>query len=79
MFYLSQNSVLAESVDEKADSISLGTPRTLFSAANYGAANVTSYDVTADGRRFLITELNSPKGPVPLTLVTNWDAELKTI
>jgi hypothetical protein len=69
---------LAVDVDEKGDSISLGTPRTLFSAATYGAVNATSYDVTADGRRFLVTEPNSPKGPVPLTLVTNWNAELKT-
>ena len=80
LFYAARNSILVVSVDEKPDSISLGTPRTLFSAANYanyGAANVTYYDVTADGRRFLVTEANSPKGSVPLTLVTNWDAALK--
>ena len=78
LFYLSGNSVMAVDVDEKADSISLGTPRTLFSAANYGGVNVTSFEVTADGQRFLMTEPNSPKSPVPLTLVTNWNAELKT-
>jgi hypothetical protein len=65
-------------VDEKPDSISLGTPYILFSAANYGAAApVNFFDVTANGQRFLVTEANSPKGPVPLTLVTNWDAALK--
>ena len=37
----------------------------------------TYYDVTANGQRFLMKEANSPKGPVPLTLVTNWDAALK--
>jgi tricorn protease-like protein len=78
LFYLSGNSVLAVDVDERGDSISLGSPHTLFSAANYGAANATSFEVTADGRRFLVIEPNSPKGPVPLTLVTNWNAELKT-
>jgi len=78
LFYASRNSILAVSVDEKPDSISLGTPHTIINAANYAAAApVNFYDVTADGRRFLMTEANSPKGPVPLTLVTNWDAALK--
>jgi Tol biopolymer transport system component len=77
LFYLSEtrNSVLAVGFDRKADSISLETPRTLF--ANDTAALFSFYDVTADGRRFLITEPNSPNGPIPLTLVTNWDAALK--
>jgi len=67
------------SVDEKPDSISLGTPQTIISAANYAAAApVNFYDVTANGQRFLMTEANSPKAPAPLTLVTNWDAALKT-
>jgi DNA-binding winged helix-turn-helix (wHTH) protein/Tol biopolymer transport system component len=78
LFYFSakKNSVLAVNVDEKADSISLGSPHTLFSVYNYGSP-FTFYDVTADGRRFLITEANSTNGPVPLTLVTNWSAEVK--
>ena len=78
LFYSARNSVLAVSVDEKPDSISLGTPHTIISAVGYGAAApVNFYDVTANGQRFLMTEANSPKGPVPLTLVTNWDAALK--
>lgn len=78
LFYALRNSILAVSVDEKPDSISLGTPHTIISAANYAAAApVNFYDVTANGQRFLMTEANSPKGTVPLTLVTNWDAALK--
>jgi Tol biopolymer transport system component len=79
LFYLSptRNSIVAVSVDEKTNSISLGTPRTLFSLADYGAPLISTYDVTADGQRFLIAETNSPKSTVPLTLVTNWDAALK--
>jgi Tol biopolymer transport system component len=78
LFYAWRNSILAVSVDEKPDSISLGTPHTIISAANYAAgAPVNFYDVTANGQRFLMTEANSPKGIVPLTLVTNWDAALK--
>jgi hypothetical protein len=80
LFYGTRNNIVAVSVDEKPDSISLGTPHTILSAANYGAVNGESlnfFDVTANGQRFLMTEANSPKGSVPLTLVTNWDAELK--
>jgi hypothetical protein len=78
LLYAWRNSILAVSVDEKPDSISLGTPHTIISAANYAAAApVNFYDVTANGQRFLMTEANSPKGTVPLTLVTNWDAALK--
>jgi Tol biopolymer transport system component len=78
LFYAARNSILAVSVDEKPDSISLGAPHTIISAANYAAAGPANfYDVTANGQRFLMTEANSPKGPVPLTLVTNWDATLK--
>jgi Tol biopolymer transport system component len=78
LFYFSepQNSMMAVNVDEKTDEISLGSPRALFHLAN-NAVIFGPFDVTADGRRFLISETNSPAGNVPLTLVTNWDAELK--
>ncbi len=78
LFYFSepQNSMMAVSVDEKAEDISLGSPRALFQLVN--KTEITGpFDVTADGRRFLITETNFSAGTVPLTLVTNWDAELK--
>jgi Tol biopolymer transport system component len=75
-FSLSQNSMMAVIVDEKAEDLSLGSPRALFHLA-HNAAIFAPFDVTPDGRRFLIAETNSPVGTVPLTLVTNWDAELK--
>ena len=77
LFYFSvpQNSMMAVNVDEKAETLSLGSPRALFHLANAGIYG--QFDVTPDGRRFLIVEINSPAGTVPLTLVTNWDAELK--
>jgi hypothetical protein len=68
--------MMAVNVDEKAGELSLGPPRTLFHLAN-NAENFSLFDVTPDGQRFLISETNSPSGTVPLTLVTNWEAELK--
>jgi len=60
----------------KAEDLSLGSPRALFHLVN-NAAIFGPFDATPDGRRFLIAETNSPAGTVPLTLVMNWDAELK--
>jgi Tol biopolymer transport system component len=80
LFYFSdaQNSMMAVNVDEKPEGITLGSPRVLFHLANNTwIFRVPLFDVTADGRRFLMTETKSPAGTVPLTLVTNWDAELK--
>lgn len=79
LFYFSvpQNSIMAVNVDEKAEQISLGSPRALFHPAGRIQPSTGIFDVTADGRRFLIVETNSPSGTVPLTLVTNWEAELK--
>jgi Tol biopolymer transport system component len=78
LFYLSplQPNVMAVNVDEKADEISLGSPRTLFHLANT-VPGTQSLGVRPDGQRFLILTTNQPSGPVPLTLVTNWNADLK--
>jgi Tol biopolymer transport system component/DNA-binding winged helix-turn-helix (wHTH) protein len=76
LFYFSrpQGSMMAVNVDEKAEEVSLGSPRELFHLANKAVLN-SPFDVTADGRRFLIAEAYPPTGP--LTLVTNWEVELK--
>jgi Tol biopolymer transport system component len=58
-------------------SFEAGTPTTLFEAhmVNAGTTNLFEYDVTADGKRFLIdtTGANGASAP-PLTVVTNWQA-----
>jgi hypothetical protein len=78
LFYYSplQNSMIAVNVEEKAGELSLGTPRTLFPLSS-PYASFFSFDVTPDGRRFLISTVNFPTASIPLTLVTNWKAELK--
>jgi eukaryotic-like serine/threonine-protein kinase len=75
LFYYSydQNNMMAVNVEEKNQEILLGNPRELFHLANQPIA----FDVTPDGRRFLISTSNYQSVPVPLTLVTNWEAELK--
>jgi eukaryotic-like serine/threonine-protein kinase len=77
LFYYSDShsSIMAVNVEEKVDETSLGTPRTLFHLGI--PVRFFTFDVTPDGRRFLIVTSNQLPGPVPLTLVTNWNAELK--
>jgi hypothetical protein len=40
-------------------------------------ASFFGFDVTPDEKRFLISTVNFPTASIPLTLVTNWKAELK--
>jgi Tol biopolymer transport system component len=55
------------------------TPQPLFDAHFRPASPLFEYDVTADGKRFLINT-NAGSGPAsvpPLTVEVNWDARLK--
>ena len=70
------NSMIAVNVEETGGKISLGVPRTLFRLSS-PYATYLGFDVTSDGRRFLLSTMNFPTASVPLTLVTNWTAELK--
>jgi Tol biopolymer transport system component len=81
LFYLpavqnNMNNIMAVDVDEKPDETSLGSQQTLFHLVNSSPVS-QALGVTPDGQRFLILTSNHPSGPVPLTLVTNWNAELK--
>jgi len=58
-------------------SFEAGTPLALFEA-HMAPSTGFNYDVTADGKRFLITTANgSGASSTPLTVVTNWTAGLK--
>ncbi|WP_035358624.1 TolB family protein [Edaphobacter aggregans] len=78
LFYFSppQNSIIAVNVEEEGGEISLGAPQTLFPLSS-PYASFLGFDVTPDGKRFLISTVNFPTASIPLTLVTNWEAELK--
>jgi len=78
LFYYSRpsNSIVAVVIEEKRGELSLGAPRKLFPLSS-PYASFLSFDVTPDGKRFLISTVNFPTTGIPLTLVTNWK-ELKT-
>jgi len=78
LFYFSpqQNSLMAVDVQRREQELSLGRPHALFTLPSLALWG-TLFDVAPDGQRFLVTGLNPPTGNVPLTLVTNLDAQLK--
>ncbi len=60
-----------------------GVPKALFAAPIWGSGttrNVTRYDVTADGQKFLINALPSEMAAAPttpITVVLNWNSVVK--
>ena len=74
------NTIMAVDVRERSRAVEFGTPRPLFQAA---IAIVVArqpnwtWDVSADGQRFLI--ILSGRIRRQLTLVTNWQADLKQV
>lgn len=77
LFFLDPaDNLMAVNVNMSNGTIQLGTPHTLFRAA--GVQNTLGpYTVTADGKKFLVNSGDVKEENQPLTLVQNWDTELK--
>jgi serine/threonine protein kinase len=75
-FVDSADNLMAVDVNASGNAVRLGVPHALFEAVGaqrqYGA-----FDVTADGKKFLINSGNTKEANEPVTLVQNWPAELK--
>jgi serine/threonine-protein kinase len=61
--------------------LSAGTPKPLFEFAASGSAMIRTYDITPDGRRFLIQEKKSLALPpvTELSLLRNWFQEVRRL
>jgi Tol biopolymer transport system component len=70
------DNIVAVDVNASGGAVKLGTPRTLFQAVGI-QRDFGPYDVTKDGKKFLINSGNLKEGTEPVTLVQNWPAELK--
>jgi Tol biopolymer transport system component len=91
LFYISGDSkLMAVSVETTATTtptLVASVPKALFPAPIWGGGNVTNttrYDVTADGKKFLInvlpvatTTTTTAAPPAPITVVLNWAAGIK--
>jgi Tol biopolymer transport system component len=80
MFYRYESGAYV--VDVKTDGgFTAGKPRLLFNQAGYGSVESRSWDLSSDGRRFLMVRLEERKSqPVTeMILVQNWLEELKRL
>jgi hypothetical protein len=74
LFYLSPTGqMMAAQVEEKGNSIVVGTAQALFRSA-VSLVAFAPYDVNPDGKKFVVNVLN--EGNSPLTLLVNWTANL---
>jgi hypothetical protein len=71
-FWSTDQQMMAVDVSQKGTSLQLGTPHALFKAAN-----VSGYTVSADGKKFVMNTVLPQSINEPLTLITNWPADLK--
>jgi hypothetical protein len=60
-------------VDTEAETFIYGTPQPLFPVATNVTLQTSSYDVTADGERFIVN--SSAVDNQPVTWILNWAAE----
>jgi hypothetical protein len=86
LFYVSGDStMMAVDVSTSTPEFQVGLPKPLFRAPISGGSlstttNVTRYDVTADGTKFLINAVRPERTAAeatPITVVLNWQEELK--
>lgn len=75
-FVAPQGKMTKAQIAEEGSTIEVGAPRELFQSHLPGdyTSWMDEYDVTADGKRFLILE--TPQNATPLTIITNWPAIL---
>jgi eukaryotic-like serine/threonine-protein kinase len=77
LFFLDpQDNIVAVDANASGNAVKLGAPHTLFQAVGI-QRDFGPYDVTADGKKFLINSGNLKEGSEPMTLVLNWPEELK--
>jgi Tol biopolymer transport system component/predicted Ser/Thr protein kinase len=76
LFYLAADrKLMAVSVRSGTD-FEAGSPVPLFQTRSRYTGNV-AYDVSADGRRFLVNTLVGAEAIPPITVIWNWSADLK--
>ncbi len=76
IFYVAtDNKIMAADVRKAASSLQIGTAKPLFETRPSRTGGWV-YDITPDGQRFLVNYLPEQPGR-GITLVVNWDAELK--
>jgi eukaryotic-like serine/threonine-protein kinase len=71
-----QQGIMAVDIQQNGASLQLGTPHALFKATTVSGATGT-YTASADGKKFVMNTVLPESITEPLTLITNWPADLK--
>jgi eukaryotic-like serine/threonine-protein kinase len=74
-FFSPDQQVMAVDVNQNGASLQLGTPHALFKATTVSSNG--PYTVSADGKKFVMNTVLPQTLTEPLTLITNWTADLK--
>jgi serine/threonine protein kinase/Tol biopolymer transport system component len=75
-FMSSDGQVMAVDVNQNGASLQLGAPHALFKATTV-SGSTGRYTVSADGKKFVMNTVLPQSITEPLTLITNWPADLK--
>ncbi len=68
--------IMAVDVNQNGASLQLGAPHTLFKATTVGGPS-GPYTVSSDGKKFVMNTVLPQSITEPLTLISNWTADLK--
>ncbi len=80
LYFLSTDGTLMATSIAASAGFEAGTPKALFKVQRrlpISSQDIFSYDVTADGRRFLVAKRMDEASFAPLSVVMNWAAELE--
>ena len=78
LFYIStDNKIMSAEITEQGSSLLIGEVQSLFQVNPVPFAGGSNYDVTGDGKKFVVASLAASQVSEPLTLVVNWLALLK--
>ena len=78
LFYLATDGkMMSVAVDLGSVSLKLGEPEPLFQTRLELDLYGRQYDVSADGKRFLLAQPLEDSASVPITVIVNWPALLK--
>jgi Tol biopolymer transport system component len=77
LFYLTpEGKMMAVAIESAPGSLQPGAPRALFDIGDSAPAGINSFDVTADGQRFLLASAAGQRD-TPITVILNWPQLLK--
>src|SRR5579863_3708368 len=75
-FFSNDQQMMAVDVSQKGASLQLGTPHVMFKATTVTGSS-GPYSVSGDGKKFVMNTVLPQSITEPLTLITNWPADLK--